>query len=110
MLELARKSGADEVILYTQQDFEEETRRLTDGKGVHAIYDGVGKTTFDKDLNVLRPRGYLILFKVGPVGQFRPSIPYNSRERVPSSLLVRHSSITSRPMTSFSSARPLCCK
>jgi NADPH2:quinone reductase len=59
---LAREAGADEVILYTQQDFEVETKRLTDGKGVHVIYDGVGKTTFDKDLNVLRPRGYLVLF------------------------------------------------
>lgn len=61
-VELARKAGADEVILYTQQDFEEETKRLTEGKGVHVVYDGVGKTTFDKDLNVLRPRGYLVLF------------------------------------------------
>lgn len=59
---LAREAGADEIILYAQQDFEVETKRLTDGKGVHVIYDGVGKTTFDKDLNVLRPRGYLVLF------------------------------------------------
>jgi len=59
---LARVAGADEVILYAQQDFEVETKRLTDGKGVHVIYDGVGKTTFEKDLNVLRPRGYLVLF------------------------------------------------
>ena len=43
-------------------DFETETRRLTDGKGVHVVYDGVGKDTFEKDLNVLRPRGYLVLF------------------------------------------------
>src|SRR6266436_5910108 len=59
---LARAAGADEVILYSQQDFEVETKRLTDGKGVHVVYDGVGKTTFDKDLEVLRPRGYLVLF------------------------------------------------
>ncbi len=59
---LAREAGADEVILYSQQDFEVETKRLTDGKGVDVVYDGVGKTTFDKDLNVLRPRGYLVLF------------------------------------------------
>jgi len=59
---LAREAGADEVILYSQQDFEVETKRLTDGKGVHVVYDGVGKTTFDKDLEVLRPRGYLVLF------------------------------------------------
>jgi NADPH2:quinone reductase len=69
---LAREAGADEVILYSQQDFEAETKRLTDGKGVHVIYDGVGKTTFDKDLNVLRPRGYLVLFggASGPVPPF----------------------------------------
>jgi len=59
---LARAAGADEVIIYTTQDFEVETKRLTDGKGVHVVYDGVGKTTFEKDLNVLRPRGYLVLF------------------------------------------------
>src|ERR1700674_2735781 len=69
---LAREAGADEVIFYTQQDFEVETKRLTDGRGVHVIYDGVGKTTFDQDLNVLRPRGYLALFGAssGPVPPF----------------------------------------
>jgi NADPH2:quinone reductase len=69
---LAREAGADEVIFYTTQDFEVETKRLTDGKGVHVIYDGVGKTTFDQDLNVLRPRGYLALFGAssGPVPPF----------------------------------------
>jgi NADPH2:quinone reductase len=69
---LAREAGADDVILYTQQDFEAETKRLTDGKGVHVVYDGVGKTTFDQDLNVLRPRGYLVLFGAssGPVPPF----------------------------------------
>ncbi|HEY9501934.1 MAG TPA: quinone oxidoreductase, partial [Pyrinomonadaceae bacterium] len=56
--ELARAAGADECINYNEQDFEVETRRLTDGQGVHVVYDGVGKATFDKDLNVLRPRGY----------------------------------------------------
>src|ERR1700722_3056966 len=59
---LAREAGADEVIFYTKQDFEVETKRLTEGKGVHVVYDGVGKTTFEQDLNVLRPRGYLVLF------------------------------------------------
>lgn len=59
---LARAAGADECIVYTQTDFETETRRLTDGRGVHVVYDGVGKATFDRDLNVLRPRGYLVLF------------------------------------------------
>jgi len=60
--QLARDAGADEVIVYTQKDFETETRRLTDGQGVHAVFDGVGKDTFEKDLKVLRPRGYLVLF------------------------------------------------
>jgi NADPH2:quinone reductase len=60
--QLARDAGADECIIYTEKDFETETQRLTDGKGVHVVYDGVGKDTFDKDLNVLRPRGYLVLF------------------------------------------------
>jgi NADPH2:quinone reductase len=69
---LAREAGADEVIFYTKQDFEVETKRLTDGKGVHVVYDGVGKTTFDQDLNTLRPRGYLVLFGAssGPVPLF----------------------------------------
>jgi len=60
--QLARDAGADECIVYTEADFETEPRRLTDGEGVHVVYDGVGKATFDKDLNVLRPRGYLVLF------------------------------------------------
>jgi NADPH:quinone reductase len=59
---LAREAGADEIILYTQQDFETETRRLTGGKGVDVVYDGVGKSTFEKGLNALRPRGYMVLF------------------------------------------------
>ena len=60
--QLARDAGADECIIYTQADFEAESKRLTDGQGVHVVYDGVGKATFDKDLEVLRPRGYLVLF------------------------------------------------
>jgi len=59
---LAREAGADEVILYTQSDFEAETKRLTGGKGVDVVYDSVGKTTFEKGLNILRPRGYMVLF------------------------------------------------
>ena len=59
---LAREAGADEVIIYTQADFESETKRLTGGKGVDVVYDSVGKTTFDKGLNVLRPRGYMVLY------------------------------------------------
>jgi NADPH:quinone reductase len=60
--ELAREAGADEIILYSQSDFETETKRLTSGKGVDVVYDSVGKTTFEKGLNVLRPRGYMVLF------------------------------------------------
>jgi NADPH:quinone reductase len=59
---LARDAGADHVIIYTKANFEAETRRLTEGKGVDVVYDGVGKDTFEKDLNVMRPRGYVVLF------------------------------------------------
>ena len=60
--QLAREAGADEVILYTEKNFEEETRRLTDGAGVDVVYDSVGKSTWDKSMNCLKPRGYLVLF------------------------------------------------
>jgi NADPH2:quinone reductase len=71
---LAKDAGADEVIVYTKQDFEAETKRLTENKGVHVIYDGVGKSTFEQDLNLLRPRGYLVLFggSSGAVPPFDP--------------------------------------
>jgi NADPH2:quinone reductase len=59
---LARDAGADEIILYTQSDFEVETKRLTAGKGVDVVYDSVGLTTFEKGLNVLRPRGMMVLY------------------------------------------------
>jgi NADPH2:quinone reductase len=59
---LAREAGADEIILYTKSDFEAETKRLTGDKGVDVVYDSVGKTTFEKGLNVLRPRGMMALF------------------------------------------------
>lgn len=73
---LARAAGADEVILYTQADFEAEVRRLTGGRGVDAVYDSVGQTTFDKSLNCLRPRGYMVLFgqSSGPVAPLNPQI------------------------------------
>ncbi len=69
---LARQAGADEVILYTQTDFEVESKRLTGMKGVDVVYDSVGKTTFEKSLNVLRPRGMMVLFggSSGPVPPF----------------------------------------
>ena len=74
--QLARAAGADEVILYTQVDFEAETKRLTGGKGVDVVYDSVGKTTFDKGLNVLRPRGYMALYggSSGAVPPFEPAV------------------------------------
>jgi NADPH2:quinone reductase len=69
---LAKGVGADEVIVYTEQDFVEETRRLTGGEGVHVVYDGVGQATFDGSLDCLRPRGYMVLFGAssGPVPPF----------------------------------------
>ena len=68
---LAKGAGADEVILYTEQDFVEETKRITGGEGVHAVYDSVGKDTFDGGLDCLRPRGYMVLFG-GSSGQVPP--------------------------------------
>jgi NADPH2:quinone reductase len=70
--ELAREAGADEVILYTKSDFEAETKSLTGGKGVDVVYDSVGKTTFEKGLNTLRPRAMMVLFggSSGPVPPF----------------------------------------
>jgi NADPH2:quinone reductase len=59
---LAREAGADEVILYTEQDFVTEVKRITGGKGVQVVYDSVGKDTFDKSLECLAPLGYLVSF------------------------------------------------
>ena len=59
---LARDAGADEIILYSETDFETETKQMTGGKGVDVVYDSVGKTTFEKGLNLLRPRGMMVLF------------------------------------------------
>ncbi len=69
---LAKGAGADEVILYTEQDFVEETKRITGGEGVHVVYDSVGKDTFDGGLDCLQRRGYMILFGAssGPVPPF----------------------------------------
>jgi NADPH:quinone reductase len=70
--ELSREAGATDVILYTEQDFETEVKRLTGGKGVDVVYDSVGKTTFEGSLNCLRPRGLVALFGAssGPVPPF----------------------------------------
>ena len=69
---LAREAGADEVILYTETDFEAEVKRLTGGGGVQVVYDSIGKATFDKSLDCLAPRGYMVLFgnASGPVPPF----------------------------------------
>ncbi len=73
-MRLAQEYGADDMILYTQVDFEEETKRLTGGRGVDVVYDSVGATTFDKSLNCLKPRGYMVLFgqSSGPVPPLNP--------------------------------------
>src|SRR5262245_4724401 len=73
---LAQEAGADEVIVYTEQDFEAEVKRLTNGRGVDVVYDSVGKDTFAKSLNCLRPRGGLAIFgfSSGPVTPLDPAI------------------------------------
>ena len=73
---LARDAGADEVVLYTETDFEAATKEWTGGKGVDVVYDGVGKATFDKSMNVLRPRGTLVLYGAssGPVPPMDPQM------------------------------------
>ena len=73
--QLAREAGADEVIVFTREDFESETKRLTGGKGVDVVYDGVGKATFEKNLNVMRLRGMLVLYGMssGPVPPVDPA-------------------------------------
>jgi NADPH2:quinone reductase len=74
--DLARQAGAHDVIVYSRQDFEAEVRRLTNGRGVDVVYDSVGRDTFDKSLNCLRPRGYLALFgfSSGLVPPFDPAV------------------------------------
>jgi len=73
---LAREAGADEVIRYDQVDFEAEVKRLTGGRGVEVVYDSVGKTTFDKSLASLAPRGMLVLYgqSSGPVPPLDPQV------------------------------------
>lgn len=101
---LSRQAGADEVILYTSQDFEEEVKRLTSGRGVQVVYDSVAKTTFTKSLASLAPRGMLVLFgqssgKPGPVDPMalskgswfltRPTIVHHIAERAELELRAR---------------------
>ena len=73
---LARQAGADEIILYTEKDFEKEVHRITAGEGVNVVYDSVGQATFEKGLNCLKPRGYMILFgqSSGPVPRLDPQV------------------------------------
>ncbi|MBI1276850.1 MAG: zinc-binding dehydrogenase [Anaerolineaceae bacterium] len=72
--ELAREAGADKVFLYA--DFDTEVKRLTNGYGVDVVYDSVGKDTFERSLNCLRPRGYMVLFgqSSGAVPPFDPQL------------------------------------
>lgn len=74
--QLAKGYGADYVIVYTKSDFEPEVKRLTQGRGVHVVYDSVGETTFQKSLDCLRPRGMMASFgqSSGPVGQIDPLV------------------------------------
>ncbi|HEU4588951.1 MAG TPA: quinone oxidoreductase [Gemmatimonadales bacterium] len=74
--ELARAAGADHVIRYTEEDFEAEVKRITNGAGVQVVYDSVGRTTFEKGLNCLARRGMMVLFgqSSGPVGAFDPQV------------------------------------
>ena len=60
--DMARSVGADHVVLYTAQDFREETMRITDGRGVDVVYDSVGQSTADDSLASLRPRGMMVLY------------------------------------------------
>jgi len=73
---IAAKAGVDHPVIYTTMDFEAEVKRITAGAGVDVVYDSVGKTTFEKSLACLRPRGMLVLFgqSSGPVGAFDPQI------------------------------------
>jgi NADPH:quinone reductase len=74
--ELARANGASQTILYRDVDLATEVQRLTDGQGVHVVYDGVGKDTFEAGLSVLRPRGMMVLFGAasGPVPPVDPQV------------------------------------
>ena len=74
--QLAREAGADHVILYSKDDFEAETKRLTDGRGVDVVYDAVGKTTFARGLDSLKPRGMMVLYgqASGPVEPVDPQV------------------------------------
>ena len=106
--ELSRDAGADEVILYTKQDFEEGVKQITGGKGVQVVYDSVGQTTFAKSLNCLAPRGMLVLFgqSSGAVPPFDPQVA--QPEGIALSDASDARSTTSRRAPSSSSAPASC--
>jgi NADPH2:quinone reductase len=95
--EVARSAGADDVIRYTDEDFAEGVRRLTDGRGADVVYDSVGQSTFEGSLQSLRPRGLLVLFgqssgvvpafdlnrlnTLGSIFVTRPSLAHYTRDR-----------------------------
>jgi NADPH2:quinone reductase len=74
--QLARDAGAEQVVLYTKENFVDAVKRITEGKGVSVVYDSVGKTTFDGSLDSLRPRGMMVLFGAssGPVPPLDPQV------------------------------------
>ncbi len=73
---IAKEAGADDIIIYTKENFEEKAKKITDGKGVDVVYDSVGKATFEKSLNCLKPRGMLVSFgqSSGAIETFNPAI------------------------------------
>src|SRR5262249_3515270 len=75
-MNLAKAAGANDVINYTKQDFVAEVKRLTNGVGVHCVYDSVGKATFEKGFDCLRPRGHMVLYggASGPVAPIDPLV------------------------------------
>ena len=85
--QLAREAGADHTIIYTEQDFEEEVKKITGGSGVQVVYDAVGLTTFNKSIACLAPRGYMVLY-----GQASGPVP-----PVPVSMLNNGSLFLTRP-------------
>ena len=104
--ELARQSGADEVILYTQTDFEAETKRLTGGAGVDVVYDSVGKETFEKGLNVLAVRGMMVLYggSSGAVPPFDPIVLTQKGSLYLTRPSLNHYIVTRKELTSRADA------
>ena len=93
---IARGAGADHVILYTKQDFAEQAKKLTGGAGVDYVIDGVGKTTFTKDLDALKPRGWATIFGM-PSGPADPVLP--------NSLMVKSLTISSAALFNYTVTR-----